>query len=321
MLMLRLTDDANGAMFSRPRTTMVQAADGAFEFSQVLPGNYVIQANPNANMNGQKTSRLVGRQSVTVTDQDVEGATLMLGPGVELAGTIKIDSADAQNAVPLTAPQSAGRQQTVTSTMGFAAPNPGRPGISLIAEGVGFNTPNTQVNADGTFEVQGVAPEKYRVNVFNLPDGTYLKSVRFSGRDLPENMLDVTSGTGGALDILLRPGAAEVSGAIHDDTGKGIAGIIVSIWNSKTPDTAEADSVKTATTDQKGSFRIRNLPPGDYRIIAWEDIETGLLQSPDLRKQFESGASAVTLREYSNETADVTIIKKEAIEAVETGMR
>ena len=127
--------------------------------------------------------------------------------------------------------------------------------------------------------------------------------------------LDLTGGSGGALDILLSPNAADVTGVVRNDKGETIPGVLVTLWSPGQAPAGTADSYRFANTDQSGGFRLSNLAPGEYRIVAWEDIEPGLAQDPDFRKRFESQAASVTLRDNSHDTADVKLIAKDAIEA------
>jgi uncharacterized surface anchored protein len=83
---------------------------------------------------------------------------------------------------------------------------------------------------------------------------------------------------------------------------------MVQIW---LPD---EDIAKTANTDQAGNFKLSGLAPGEYHMVAWEDIEPGLSQDPAFRARFDSQATTVKLRDNSHETVEVKLIGKDAIE-------
>jgi hypothetical protein len=63
-----------------------------------------------------------------------------------------------------------------------------------------------------------------------------------------------------------------------------------------------------------GAYRLTSLAPGDYRIYAWEEIESGLAQEPTFRKNFESRAAVAKLQEKSHESIELKLISKDAIE-------
>ena len=92
-------------------------------------------------------------------------------------------------------------------------------------------------------------------------------------------------------------------------------GVSVTLWNPKAARTGIYDPSEGAITDRNGGFSIRNLAPGEYKIVAWEEIELGLSQDPGFRSRFESQASSVTLRDGSHESVEVKVVGKDAIEA------
>ena len=64
---------------------------------------------------------------------------------------------------------------------------------------------------------------------------------------------------------------------------------------------------KTATTDETGHFTIRGIPPGDYKIFAWDGIEFGYYDS-DLVRLFEQKGTPVRIVESAKESLEVRII-------------
>jgi hypothetical protein len=71
-------------------------------------------------------------------------------------------------------------------------------------------------------------------------------------------------------------------------------------------------------TDSNGAFTIRNLAPGDYKVLAWEDAEPALAMDPDFRKRFDSHAGSVTLKDNSREPVEVKLLAKDAIDSEAT---
>ncbi len=65
---------------------------------------------------------------------------------------------------------------------------------------------------------------------------------------------------------------------------------------------------KTASTDQSGSFTIKNVAPGEYKAYAWDDVESGAYYDPGFVKQVESKGEPVSLRESAKLTLQLTSI-------------
>jgi hypothetical protein len=63
----------------------------------------------------------------------------------------------------------------------------------------------------------------------------------------------------------------------------------------------------------QGSFRFTGIPPGDYRLLAWDDVGKDDLQNPDFVTRFESQATAVSLVANGMATASIRAIPQVAV--------
>src|SRR5579863_244548 len=269
--------------------------DGSFDFERVSPGVYILEA-----MQSRPGEGGVGRQVITVGNADVDDLVLSLAPGAEITGTISTEG-------PVPPPQPQQPQQPGTPP-GFNA----RPSVVITMDN---GASRAQTNDDGTFAIHNIIPGVYRVQVQPLPPGTYIKSIRFGSLDLLKTPLDLTSGSGGTLNVVLSPNAGDISGIVHGTDGMPAVSVLVSLWTPGVPAEEITDFTRTAQTDANGQFKFASLPPGDYRIAAWEQIDPGLSTTPDFRIKFESSAAAVKLNENGHENIEAPLIGHEAIEA------
>ena len=76
----------------------------------------------------------------------------------------------------------------------------------------------------GTFETVPVEPNRYRVIVQPMPQGMYLKSVRWGDQEVIDSGLLVSSGAAGEVKILLASGAGTISGSVRDSRDQPVAG-------------------------------------------------------------------------------------------------
>jgi protocatechuate 3,4-dioxygenase beta subunit len=294
-LTLMRTDGSGIFNMQSARPIMLQR-DGSFMFSGVAPGSYVIRSNRNGPVNAGQTP-VVAYSPLTISDQDLDGIAVLLSSGIDLTGIISVEGA--QSSTPQT-------------TMEHQQPKPNlRIGLQ-IADGT-FGSPGVQAKDDGTFDAHGLIPGKYRVSIFGQPQGSYVKHVQFGGVDITHDNLDLTSGSGGALSILLSPKAASVSGLVRDENGNAVSNIPVTLWSPGRPANGLYDAPRSTSTDASGAFQFANLAPGEYRAAAWEDIEPGLVQNPDFRERFESTAIKATLTESSNTTVEMKVIPRDTI--------
>ena len=162
---------------------------------------------------------------------------------------------------------------------------------------------DSETDGKGNFHIGKLLPERYRIEV-NSRAKSYVKSIRFGGHDITPDNLDLRSGIGGAMDIVLSPSAASVAGVVRDKDGNPAPFAMVELWSA-----SRSALPQTPTADSNGSFNFSNLTPGDYWIAAWDtvDIDPSLLQNPDFLARFEGSATKVSLRESANASIEVTM--------------
>ena len=156
-----------------------------------------------------------------------------------------------------------------------------------------------------------MSPDKYRVRVTNLPDGYYIRTVRLGDQPAADNVVDLTAGGGGTLHVTIAEGAVQVAGTVTNDKQEPYVGATVVLLPEKEELRGVWEYVKTATTNQNGSYSIKNIDPGEYRLFAWEDIENGAWADPDVIKPIESKGKKLTLRPSSSETVELRAIRNE----------
>jgi hypothetical protein len=171
----------------------------------------------------------------------------------------------------------------------------GEVAIRLRAVGrMSVNAPQTVSSADGTFSLHALPLGRYRVAITNLAEGAYVKSVLFSGRDITNSDLDLAPGADGELNIVLAKDAGEVSGTVRDVNDDPLSASVVSVWPT---DRGLPDSCRIVETGNLGAFRLKHLAPGEYRVVAWEEIDPGLAGLGDFCRLFSADAVPVVIDE------------------------
>jgi len=255
--------------------------DGTFTIGKVQPGSY----NLNLMQRGDGRQQVVGRAPVDLAEADVEGVVVRVSQGVVLRGSVRGE----------------GKQKTEVS------------GLRLMlrpTDGIGFGMQNAVVKEDGTFRMENVTPDRYFAMVANLPEGTYLKSVRFGNQDSPDKSVDLSQAQGSAsIEVVLSADAGTVEGLVTDD-GKPAPGS----WVLLVPDPPLQDDPfqsKSASTDQNGRFSIKGVAPGEYKLYASSESLTEGITDPEALKPFEEKAVKVTVSEKGREQKQLTLLKPE----------
>jgi hypothetical protein len=249
--------------------------DGTFEIANVRPGSYYVAAMAMDRM-GMTT---LGRASVDVTNADVNDVLLTAMPALQMRGSVRVE----------------GGQAVTYGNMQV-----------MLMPADGFGGPPGRVKEDGTFVFESVSRDKYRIWAFGLPDGSYLKSVRAGGQDITQSGLDLSAAeTGPELEVILSMKPAAVEGAVDrekPETPPGIVMLVPDPFHEELP--AVPPLRMPQSVDQNGRFTIKSVPPGNYRIYAFEDFDMQEGIDPEMLKRLESKSERISVGE--GETARAT---------------
>ena len=280
-MVLNLAPRSGGA---RPNPTpAITGADGTFEFEAVPPGSYYIVAQAP----GPAQQRLSARVAVDVGNGDVSGVAVRLQPPLIVSGKATLESNGTQANV---------RLSSVRLNFAPADPSPGNQG----------RNGQSQLSDDGSFQAQ-LEAESYSVEAGGLPDGYYLKSVKLAGREMPDATLDLSYG-GGPVEVVLAPTAGDVTGTVQNARGEPAGGVQVTAV--PVSGSLRRDMNKLVAADANGSFTFHGLPPGDYQIFAWEEVETNAWMDREFRQPFATQATSVKVQESGTASVTLRVIER-----------
>lgn len=220
--------------------------DGRFTFRNVLPGRYQLRAC--AETDGGQPIPLFAVVTIDVDGRDIRNLTIVLEPGAAIAGTVAVDAAGGAN----------------VSLAGARVRAP-------LADDSGVDdSPVTEINADGTFEIRGLMAGVRYLAVDGLPDPWVLTSVIYRDRDVID--LPLTVGPGDLfrdLRLTLTDRVTRVNGTVRDERGSPAAeALVIALPPSSAQWTRASRRFRVTRTDAAGRFEIRGLPPGEYFAVA-----------------------------------------------------
>jgi hypothetical protein len=252
------------------------SADGSFEINNVIPGSYNLIAIQEV-QNGVYSTRT----RLEVGPGGVQGLSLAVRPGMDVPGQIYVEGTPPAN---------------------FQY---NRLRVALNSQdGLPINS-NAQVDEAGKFTLPGVAAMTYRVNLQGLPSGAYLITGRFGSSDALGEPISIDQAVPLSLQIGFTPGQVSVN--VTDPVGQPFPGaitVLVPVTRNR------VDLYKTATSDQSGQVVFAGVAPGDYKVIAWEDVPQGAYLNADFLQPFEDRAQSIHVDRASSVSAQLKVIPK-----------
>jgi hypothetical protein len=265
--------------FMRNRATVNEK--GEFEIRGVAPGSYYVNAM--LFTDGQAYS---ARQPVEVAQSDVDDVGLMIAPGVDIDGLVKVEGNVDLAATPM--------RVMLTS-----------PDEVFSFGGGGF----ALVTADGTFKLQNVAPGTYVVRLASAPPDAYLKEGRFGSENVADGVLTVQAGrTSSTLELTVSGNGGKVEGLVLTEENLPYSGGQVVLVPESSALRERTELYKNGVTDQFGKFTLRGVRPGEYKLFAWDDVEPGSWHDSDFLRAYEQKGVKVKITESGLETKELRVL-------------
>lgn len=293
-----------------PLAGTVNSETGKFEIPRVVPGNYMLYAQMRPLAGTTPTNEALWTSlPLEIRDRDIEDLSLGVAPGVPLNGRISLD-------------ESAGAPVSLAGIFVGMRPDP------LLGQNA--PSPGTQAGPDGTFTFASVIPNRYRVYVIpmlapnnpgllsGLPPGppalkdrnVYVKSIRLGGIDVLDTGALVAPGTEAlGMEIVLGVNAASIDGRVIDGQKRPAAGATVGVIPAAMSARGfRMDMYKSTAADGDGRFQFAGLPPGEYKVFAFEDVDRNALIDQDFMRTFEGLGTTVGVTEGQKGAVEVLVI-------------
>ncbi len=265
-----------GYMFNR--SACAQDEQGTFELRGVTPGTYALTANF-----GDNNKYYSARLPLDVGPTDFSGVDVLLVQNFDLRGHLSIEgSADFKPSDFQVYLQS--REQ----------PNMGGAWAA--------------VKADGSFALQNLPEDDYRVGINGGSSDCYLKSARLGIKDgVGGNITVSRDHSSETLQLEVSAAGGHVEGAALNDQGKPFAGAHVVLVPA--PERrGQAELFREINTGEDGRFTFWGIAPGEYKLFAWPSAEGVAYQDPDWLVPFESRGVPLRVLEGDHQKAQVQVI-------------
>lgn len=284
--------------------TARSSSSGAFVFDGVTPGQYALTTR--AGQKGAPQLEAGAREAVEFLAKAADNLkAAQVGHAINAAAMmwaateIAVDGRDQSDVQLMLQPGTTVAGRIVTdagSQVPYSRMSLGLTPIGAQKNELGVVGP-AAVDATGRFTIKGVSPGRYRLTVMGgMPGGHSLSSAVFGGQDILDIPLEMTGGPGPADGLVtLTTKTTELTGTIQDAAGQPASAVTVIVFPSEerlwAPESRRIQGVRPATD---GRYQVRNLPPGDYRLVVVSDVEPGRWFDPAFLRQL-GGFATLTL--------------------------
>jgi hypothetical protein len=267
-----------------PRVVNI-AGDGSFVFTNVPPGQYVVQALGDDDDNPEFVSRPTG-----VGDTDTLPIVLHTTTGATLEGRVMVEDR-------------VGGHSDGMALMPFPVDFEWAPLIGR-GETIAINPD------DGRFKKSGLwGRRRFALNA--VPSGWYLKSITINGQDTTDVPFNFWMGQHWYdARVVIGTNGAVVRGKVTDDQRTPVSDYTVVVFpTDRSKWFPHSRFLKFARPSQDDSFVVDGLPKAEYYVATVEVLDAtpgaGEWQDPDVLEKLTSGAERVALGE--GDSVDLTL--------------
>jgi hypothetical protein len=280
--------------------------EGRFRLTNVPPGNYRLVARANAAAPGAPPDaprrgrggraggpplRLWGSLDVMVDGRNLSNVVVALQQGLTVSGRIQF------NGTSLPPPSDLTRMRVVATP----AERPFAANLTQTATGT--------VDASGRFTVPGVLPGAYRITASGAGNGWSLESSVVGGQDsldFPVEISPAQAVTGGVITFTDR--RTQLSGTITNERGQPAPSFTLILYAADEQFWGpQSRRILPTRPDTDGRFTFSGFPPGDYKLVALADVETGAWFDPAFLQQMEGAAISITVAEGERKVQSIQV--------------
>ena len=293
----RSTGRANGNLFKRSAAGMTTSYgfgtddQGRFQMRNIQPGDYRLvvrqqQPGPPRSPDGSPVDPGEFATMMLTINTDLDDILVTTAPGATITGTVVFENGAPQLPTGTLQMRVSATPGDVDGSLGMPLPQP------------------ALVSPDLTFRMTGLAGEVLLRG--GAPQNT-LKSVQLAGG---EDITDTPHAfkNGERVTIVLTSQAATVEGTVTDAAGKPVTDAAL-IMFSDDKNAWRSNSIRTrrASADGNGHFRMQNVLPGRYFLIATPRERLNGIIDPSAFETLSKDATSVVVGQDEQRQVDIKL--------------
>jgi hypothetical protein len=287
--------------------------EGVFDLGGAVPGSYSIYASATtqANIPPQPVSvpgsnrpaatPELGHLNVDMGNSDLENLRITTTAGWTLPARVTIEGHTVGND-----PDMARFRIVLTRDPDVVGTPAGLMPLPPLPPGTPANTRLAHGQPDGSGNATLlVAPGDYRVSMTVFTATYYMKSIRMGGIDVWNNGMSLASPPENPLELVIGTDAGEITGVLRNDRMEPVTNAVVALVPQST-----LLRFRNATTDGDGKFRFPTVPPGTYKIFAWEYADPQQWQDAEFLRPYESSGKPIEMKPGGKVDMPLTVLPR-----------
>ena len=173
--------------------------------------------------------------------------------------------------------------------------------------------PSTRINIqqDGSFTIPSVPESTYRLEVTILSPlsaTAYIADMRQQGTSIYDDGLAIGASAVSPIEVVVNTNGGAVQGTVVGPNQQPFAaGALVALIPP--PNRRQNPALyRTAVSGSQGEFKLSAVPPGSYKLFAWETVPHGAYQNPEFMETFEARGIQVTVQGGATTSQNLTVI-------------
>lgn len=257
----------------------------------LLPGSHTVNAT-SASGEGSVTFQLL--------DADIENLAVPTTPTFELAGRIMLEGepsgSTALGGLHLTLHHDPPREEPRELALGYSTPLPN--GSFVLSASAGDYRLNIA-------PLLNVTPVRFTATLPSALQNAYVKSIRLGNIDVLNGPLHLEGKPSALLEVVIGKNSGAIDGQVATSPQASAADVPVVL----VPDVRRRTELyRTTTTDGAGLFHMDHVPPGDYKVFSWEEVEDGAWYDPEFLRAVENRGTRIRIVEGRTETVRVEVM-------------
>jgi hypothetical protein len=144
-----------------------------------------------------------------------------------------------------------------------------------------------------------------------LPASAYVADIRQGGTSVYDNGIPISPGSSDPIEVVVNTNGGTVNGTVADVAQQSAPQNTMVVLIPPEERRQNLALYRTAFTDAQGAFTMTGIPPGPYKLFAWESIPAGAHQNAAFVRSNEEKGAAVLVPAGAAVSQAVTLIPTE----------